>query len=210
MLRADLYEKNLSIEPYLSMDDCRACGFSDRNEFLEKLRSGDIQPAQCRITHTRFQSLLWAARPSEILPAVEVLQHPDPASPGFFPVNHPDRESPILVSGNSSLTIEVLSTILSTTISPFWYLIVDTDGHTVDMSLVYRVLTVDRILQAISREKIEQEAPDSPVFLPGLAAPLCEELQTKALRSVMPGPVCAAELPVFFGESNWRIVPQST
>jgi hypothetical protein len=210
MLRADLYENNVSVEPYLSIDDCRACGFRDREEFLEKLRSGDIRPAQCGISYSKLQSLVWAARPSEILPAVEALQQPSPGSPGFFPVNHPGNESPILVSGNSSLTIEVLSTILSTTVSPFWYLIVDTDGHTVDMSLVYRVLTVDRILQAFAREKIEQKAPNSPTYLPGLAAPLCQELQTKVFRSVMSGPVCAAELPVFFGESRWRIVHQST
>jgi hypothetical protein len=210
MLRADLYEKNVSIEPYLSIDDCRACGFEDRNEFLEKLRSGDIRPAQCRISHAKLQSLLWATRPSEILPAVEVLQLPNPGSPGFFPVNHPDRESPILVSGNSLLTIDVLSTILSTTVSPFWYLIVDTDGHTVDMSLIYRVLSVDRILQAFTREMVKQKAPNSPIYLPGLAAPLSEELQRKIFQSVVPGPVCAAEIPVFFGESHWRIVDQST
>ena len=38
MLRADLYEKEVSLDTYLSSKACRACGFQDRDEFLRKLR----------------------------------------------------------------------------------------------------------------------------------------------------------------------------
>jgi CO dehydrogenase/acetyl-CoA synthase gamma subunit (corrinoid Fe-S protein) len=205
MLHADLYEEEISLDSYLSMDDCRACGFEDRHEFLEKLRSGDIRPAHCKISQARLRSLFWAARPREILPSVEVLQLPNPGPTGLFPVNDPGRESPVLVSGNSLLTTEVLTTVLSTTLSPFWYLVVDTDGHTVDMSLVYGVFSVERIVKAMAREKIQERAPDSPLYLPGLAARLCKDLEQQSLMSVAPGPVCAAELPLFFGVSRWRI-----
>jgi hypothetical protein len=205
MLRADLYEKDVSLSTYISGEDCRACGFHDRDEFLEKLRAGEIRPAQCKMAKARVLSLLWAARPQEILPEVEVLQLPNPGPPGLFPVNDPGRDSPVLVSGNSQLTSDVLTTILSTTLSPFWYLVADTDGHTVDMALVYEVFTADRILKAFAREEILQKAPDAPVYLPGLAAPLCDEVGRESGLSVSPGPVCAAEIPLFFGEDRWTI-----
>ena len=205
MLRADLYEKNISIESYVSKADCRACGFHSRTEFLDSLRSGRLKPTQCKMSKTRFLSLLWGARPEEILPAVESLQLPNPGPTGLFPINHPEKDSPILVSGNSKLTIEVLTAVFATTLSPYWYLVVDTDGHTVDMALVYEVLTAERVVHAIEREKVKDIAPTSTLFLPGLAASIRDDLAGQTGRSVIVGPVCAAELPLFFGKENWQL-----
>jgi acetyl-CoA decarbonylase/synthase complex subunit gamma len=153
----------------------------------------------------RFRAILWAARPAEILPEVEVLQMPNPGPTGLFPINAPEKDSPILVSGNSRSTAEVLAAVLSTTLSPFWYLVVDTDGHTVDMAMVYEVLTADRVLQGLNREKADQITPESTLFLPGLAASLGEDLAEQSGRPVTVGPVCAAELPLFFGETHWKV-----
>ncbi len=205
MLRADLYEKEVSLDTYLSASDCRACGFQDRTEFLEKLRSGKLRPHACRLSRGRFLALLWAARPEDILPPTEVLQLPSPGPAGLYPMNEPGRDSPILVSGNSELSIAVLSAVLSTTVSPFWYLVVDTDGHTVDMALVYRVMTAERIASAFDDAGLNQKAPAATLYLPGLAAPLSEPLREQTGRPVVPGPVCAAELPLFFGEEGWQI-----
>jgi CO dehydrogenase/acetyl-CoA synthase gamma subunit (corrinoid Fe-S protein) len=205
MLRADLYEGKIEIESYISPTDCRACGFFSREEFLEKLRSGRIKPSNCKMAKMRFLSLLWAVRPNEILPEVEVLQLPAPGPTGLFPINHPGQNSPILVSGNSTITGEVLTAVLSTTLSPFWYLVVDTDGHTVDMAIVYKVMTADRVMKGISRESVDQIAPGSALFLPGFAAAIRDDLTELSGRSVNVGPVCAAELPLFFGEEYWKV-----
>lgn len=205
MLRADLYEKEVSLDTYLSSEDCRACGFRDRDEFLRKLRSGTLRPNACRMSEGRFLSLLWAARPEEILPPTEVLQLPSPGPAGLYPMNDPGPDSPVLVSGNSELSIAVLSAVLSTTISPFWYLVVDADGHTVDMALVYKVMNAERIAKAFEQEDMHRRAPSSTIYLPGLAAPLCDELARRTGRPVVPGPVCAAELPLFFGEEGWKL-----
>jgi CO dehydrogenase/acetyl-CoA synthase gamma subunit (corrinoid Fe-S protein) len=205
MLRADLYEGKIEIESYISPNDCRACGFFSREEFLEKLRSGRLKPSHCKMAKMRFLSLLWAVRPNEILPDVEVLQLPAPGPTGFFPINHPKKDSPILVSGNSTITGEVLTSVLSTTLSPFWYLVVDTDGHTVDMAIIYKVMTAERVMHEISRENIDQIAPESILFLPGFAAGIRDNLAELSSRSVKVGPVCAAELPLFFGEEYWKV-----
>ena len=205
MLRADLYEDKVSLDAYLSSGDCRACGFQDRKEFLERLRSGQLRPDSCKLSKTRFLALTWAARPEEILPPTEVLQLPSPGPSGLYPMNDPGRDSPVLVSGNSELTIAVLSAVLATTISPFWYLVVDLDGHTVDMALVYDVMNADRIVNAFEQESLNQKTSESTIYLPGLAAPLCVELAERVKRPIVPGPVCAAELPLFFGEELWQV-----
>jgi CO dehydrogenase/acetyl-CoA synthase gamma subunit (corrinoid Fe-S protein) len=205
MLRADLYEKKIDIESYISPSDCKACGFFSREEFLEKLRSGQLKPLHCKMAKMRFLSLLWAVKPNEILPEVEVLQLPAPGPTGLFPINHPQKDSPILVSGNSTITGEVLTAVLSTTLSPFWYLAVDTDGHTVDMAIVYKVMTAERVMREISQDQIDQIAPESTLFLPGIAAGIRDDLAELSSRSVKVGPVCAAELPLFFGEEYWKV-----
>ncbi|MBU0987128.1 MAG: hypothetical protein KKH68_07730 [Proteobacteria bacterium] len=205
MIRADLYENSIRMEPYVSSNDCKACGFHSREEFLERLRAGQLKPSQCRLARMRFLSLLWAARPDEILPEVEVLQMPNAVPTGLFPINRPAKDSPMLVSGNSKLTVEVLTAVLSTTLSPFWYLVVNLDGHTVDMAMVYEVFTAERILQALLQEQADQIAPESALFLPGLAAPLRDRLAEQSRRTVTVGPVCAAEIPLFFGEIHWKV-----
>ncbi len=205
MLRADLYEKSIQIDTYVSSSDCRACGFHSREEFLNKLRSGQLKPSHCKMAKNRFLSLLWAAKPDEILPEVEVLQLPNPGPAGLFPINQPEKNSPILVSGNSKLTGEVLTAVLSTTLSPFWYMVVDTDGHTVDMAMVYEALTAERVMQILAREKADQIAPESTLFLPGFAATIRDNLAEQSGRTVTVGPLCAAELPLFFGKTHWKL-----
>ncbi len=205
MLRADLYEKKINAESYISSNDCRACGFHSREEFLEKLRTGRLKPSHCKMTRMRFLSLLWAVKPDEILPEVEVLQLPAPGPTGLFPINQPEKDSPILVSGNSEITGEVLTAVLSTTLSPFWYLVVNTDGHTVDMAIVYKVMTAERVMQEIRRLNVDQIAPESTLFLPGLSAAIRDNLTEQSGRHVKVGPVCAAELPLFLGDENWRV-----
>jgi CO dehydrogenase/acetyl-CoA synthase gamma subunit (corrinoid Fe-S protein) len=205
MIRANLYEKSIHIDSYVSSGDCKACGFHSRTEFIDSLRAGRLKPSQCKIARMRFLPLLWAARPNEILPEVEVLQLPNPGPTGFFPINQPEKNSPILVSGNSKLTVEVLTAVLSTTLSPFWYMVVDTDGHTVDMAMVYEALTAERVTKVLTREKADQIAPESTLFLPGFAAPIRDTLAEQSGRSVTIGPVCAAELPLFFGKMNWKV-----
>ena len=205
MLQADLYEKQIKIDAYVSSGDCRACGFHSRDEFLDSLRAGRLKPSQCKMAKRRFFQLLWAAKPDEILPEVEVLQLPNPGPTGITPINRPQKDSPILVSGNSKLTVEVLTAVLSTTLSPFWYLVVDTDGHTVDMAMVYEVLTAQRVVEGLVREQADQIAPESTVFLPGLAEPIKDDLVQQSGRLVKAGPVCAAELPLFFGKMYWKV-----
>jgi CO dehydrogenase/acetyl-CoA synthase delta subunit len=207
MIQADLYEKSIRIEAYVTQDDIEACECQSREIFLNALRMGNLHPSMCGMAKVRFLHLFWAAKPDEILPRTEVLQLPNPGSPGLFPVNEPDDESPILVSGNSESTISVLATVLSTTLSPFWYLVVDTDGHTVDMAMVYEVLTADRVALALHGEDADRIAPRSSIVIPGCAAGITDALAAQSRRFVTAGPVCAAELPLFFGEIRWTVIP---
>ena len=56
----------------------------------------------------------------------------------------------MLVSGNSEITLTVLSAVLATTVSPFYLLLVDTLGDTLDMALIYERFTPAKVTAALA------------------------------------------------------------
>jgi CO dehydrogenase/acetyl-CoA synthase gamma subunit (corrinoid Fe-S protein) len=131
---------------------------------------------------------------------VPLLTHPRPGFTGLVDLNEPGPASLVLVSGNNEYTEQVLMTVLGTTICPFFVLFVDTDGNTVDMSMVYRTLTAGRILKALKGASIEEKVTGREIIIPGLAAPLKHDIERLTGWGVRVGPECAAELPLFLSE----------
>ena len=109
----------------------------------------------------------------------------------------------MLITGNSRLTHEVLLAVLSTATRPIRMLSVDTGGHTVDMSLVYETLTSEAVAHAIGASEAEAGGFSGRLILPGLAEKLAPSVSERLGRAVEVGPVCAAELPLFFG-TEWN------
>lgn len=71
--------------------------------------------------------------------------------------------------------------------------------------MVYEALTAERVMQILAREKADQIAPESTLFLPGFAATIRDNLAEQSGRTVTVGPLCAAELPLFFGKTDWKV-----
>jgi CO dehydrogenase/acetyl-CoA synthase gamma subunit (corrinoid Fe-S protein) len=68
------------------------------------------------------------------------------------------------------------------------------------MSLILGSFTVERLAGILEREKVRERVGSSTLVLPGLAAPLRDEVASVSGLTVDVGPVCAAELPLFFGD----------
>ncbi len=199
-LDADLYLGRIDWARYAGAETCAACRVDSPEEFLDRLRSGRVRPGQCpHWPPERVQAFRAALDGGRLLPAIPSLDAPRPAPSGLVELNGPAASSPVLVTGNSRLTHEVLLAVLSTTAAPMRLLAVDTGGHTVDMSLVYGTLNADTVAQALRAA----EAGAGRIILPGLAGPLAAPVSESLGRPVEVGPVCAAELPLFFGP-DWR------
>jgi len=136
-------------------------------------------------------------RIKDLWPEVPLLTHPRPSFVGLIELNVPRSESLVLISGNNEYTEQVLMTVLGTTICPFFVIFVDTDGNTVDMSMVYQTLTAERVHKALKATGIEEKASARKLIIPGLASSLKEGIEKLTGWHVRVGPVCAAELPLF-------------
>lgn len=209
-LKADLYLHRADPLRYLSPVDCRKCGYSSCSEWLEKLRSGKARAQECpSLGRGRTHALEVFLSLGQLLPQVDVTQHPLPGQTGRLEVNSPGADSPVLVTGNAVQTQEVLLAVLSTTDAPFHVLFVDSKGHTVDMAMIYKTFTIEAILRAAVDSRLESVLSHRELIIPGLAAQLKGPLEEQGVWQVRVGPVCIGELPLFFGES-WNKPLQKT
>jgi CO dehydrogenase/acetyl-CoA synthase gamma subunit (corrinoid Fe-S protein) len=205
MLKANLYVDRIDIAPYLTPEECRALGEADCARVAARLKDGSLTPEDCRaLSPARRHALSLAVRALEILPAVQSLELPRPVPPDLFEINEPGPEAPLLVTGNSEFTLAVVTGLLALTVSPFYLLLVDTRGDTVDMSMIYRSFTPQRLDQGLETHHLAEKLRQRQLIIPGVVGPLKEELAAYTGWDIRVGPICVAELPLFLGEAYWQ------
>jgi CO dehydrogenase/acetyl-CoA synthase gamma subunit (corrinoid Fe-S protein) len=205
MLKANLYVDRIDIAPYLSPEECRGLGGPECTTVAARLKEGSLTPEDCQaLTPARRQALSLAVRAQEILPVVQSLELPRPVPTDLFEINSPGPDAPLLVTGNSEFTLAVVTGLLAFTVSPFYLLLVDTRGDTVDMSMIYRSFTPQRLDQGLSAHNLGEKLRQRQLIIPGVVAPLKEELAAYTGWDIQVGPICIAELPLFLGEAFWQ------
>lgn len=210
MLYADLYADKIDLAPYLSPEDCRGAGLTDSAQVAARFKEGTFRPEDCpNLTPGKRYALSLALRAREILPPIQSLEFPRPVPPDLYEINDPGPEAPVLVTGNSEFTLTVLTGLLALTVSPFFLLQVDTRGDTADMAMIYRSFTPQRLDQALEAHKLADRVQHRELIIPGVLAPMKEELAGYLTGwIIVPGPICAAELPLFLGD-KWQPLPES-
>lgn len=205
MLKANLYVDRIDIAPYLTPEECQALGGPDCVQVAARLKEGSLTPEDCTaLSPARRQALTLAVRALEILPVVQSLELPRPVTPDLFELNEPGPDSPLLVTGNSEFTLAVVTGLLALTVSPFYLLMVDTRGDTVDMAMIYRSFTPQRLDQGLEAHHLAERLKHRQLIIPGVVAPLKEELAAYTGWDIRVGPICVAELPLFLGEAYWQ------
>ena len=205
MLKANLYADRITIAPYLTPEECRALEGPDCAGVAARLQDGSLKPEDClTLTPARRQALTLAVRALEILPVVQSLELPRPVPADLFELNEPGPDSPVLVTGNSEFTLAVVTGLLAYTVSPFYLLIVDTRGDTVDMSMIYRSFTPQRLDQGLEAHHLAEKVRHRQLIIPGVVGPLKDELASYTGWEIRVGPICIAELPLFLGEADWQ------
>lgn len=201
MSSADLYVDKIDFQRYLSQTDCLQCGYPSCEAFIEAIKAGSTKPSDCAfISRNKAYAFEAIEKIKALWPDVPLLTHPRPGFAGLIELNSPGPDSLVLVTGNNVYTEQVLMTVLGTTVCPFLVLFVDTDGNTVDMSIIYKTLTAERILKAIKAAGMEEKETGKELIIPGLAASLRHDIERLTGWQVKVGPECAAELPLFLSE----------
>ena len=201
MPAADLYVLRIQWLSYLTPAECLAAGAASCEDFLSRLQNRTLSLHEAPgLTPQKRHALQVALFGTDLVPPVEALPLPQPTRPGLHEINRPGPQAPVLVTGNSEITLTVLTAVLATTVSPFFLLLVDTLGDTLDMALIYERFTPARIAQALEAEGLAARVRHRSLTIPGLAADLQEPIAAATGWHVTVGPICALELPLFFGD----------
>ena len=207
MLKANLYIDRIDLARYLTPEEVRLSGTRDSGELAARLKDDSLALTDCPWFGTaKRHALSLALNAAAVLPPVQSLELPHPVPPELFDINEPGPDAPVLVSGNSEFTLTVMTGILATTVSPFFLLLADCRGDTVDMSMIFRSFTPQRLDQSLEANGLAGRISHRRLILPGILAPLREELAAYTGWKITVGPICAAELPLFMGEA-WQPPP---
>jgi CO dehydrogenase/acetyl-CoA synthase gamma subunit (corrinoid Fe-S protein) len=205
MQSADLYIDKIALAPYLTPDECRAAGAASREELASRLLSGALKTDNLAgMDPQKRYALSLALRAADVMPAVEMTTTPRPVPPELVEINEPGVDAPVLVTGNSEFTLAVMTGVLATTTAPFYLVLADCRGDTVDMAMVYRSFPAERLAASLADMGLASRVSRRRLIVPGYVAYLKEDLGRTTGWEIAVGPVCAAELPLYLWES-WRI-----
>jgi hypothetical protein len=117
--------------------------------------------------------------------------------PGLYAVGAPDDSSPVLVTANYKLTLDVLRSSLPA--SDAWILVVDTRGINVWCAAGKGTFSAEEVARMVDETHLAEVVGHRRLVLPQLAAPGVAAHRVKELCGfrVTFGPVRAADLPEF-------------
>ncbi len=130
-------------------------------------------------------------------------QKPIQMNPGLYRVGTPDKDAPVLMTVNFSLTFFTLQGYLESTRIPCFMLIVDTEGMSVLTAVAAGKLNEFLVRDAIRKFGVESEVSHRKLIIPGYASPLSGQIEEATGWKVLVGPRDAAEIGEFLHE-EWK------
>jgi len=175
------------------------------DQFHTRFKQGNITLEECAFLSPSQRHAFEIALESETyLPRIPSITVPQPITPDLFPLNEPGENAIVLVSANNRLTFDLLATIWSHGLTPAYFLLLDCSGHTVDMAMIFKTFTPERLQASLQKSGLETRVKHRRMIAPGLTAPLAKDFEKATGWQIEIGPVCAAEMPLFLGD-RWLV-----
>jgi acetyl-CoA decarbonylase/synthase, CODH/ACS complex subunit gamma len=130
-------------------------------------------------------------------------QKPIQMNPGLYRVGTPDKDAPVLMTVNFSLTFFTLQGYLESSRVPCFMLIVDTEGLSVLTAVAAGKLGETLVRDAIKKFGVETEVSHRKLIIPGYASPLSGRIEEATGWKVLVGPRDAAEIGEYLHE-EWK------
>jgi acetyl-CoA decarbonylase/synthase complex subunit gamma len=130
-------------------------------------------------------------------------QKPIQMNPGLYRVGNPDKNAPVLMTVNFSLTFFTLQGYLESSRVPCFMLIVDTEGLSVLTAVAAGKLSEMLVRDSLKKFSVENEVTHRKLIIPGYASPLSGRIEEATGWKVLVGPRDAAEIGDYLHE-EWK------
>jgi acetyl-CoA decarbonylase/synthase complex subunit gamma len=185
------------IVKYLPGKDCGNCGKADCLGFTKALSEGTARIEDCPEMEMRMKESLSGAL-SIKLEVHEADATMSTVAENLFGINSPGPDSPVLVTGNSGVTIYMLKLIFEKTPNvSAWIVPTETKGFTVDHAVGLRLMTPMTIMKGLINSAIAGKVGHRNLMIPGLCAGIEKQVEIMTKWKVEVGPRSGFELPAY-------------
>lgn len=131
-------------------------------------------------------------------------QRPMTVTQGIYEVNGPNKNSPVLVTTNFSLTYFIVSGEIEGSRVPSWLLIMDTEGLSVMTAWAAGKFSGDAVGSFVKKSGIADKVTHRKIIIPGYAASISGDMEEELPGwQVVIGPRDASLIPKFLRDS-WK------
>jgi acetyl-CoA decarbonylase/synthase complex subunit gamma len=128
-------------------------------------------------------------------------QRPMTVTQGIYEIGGPDKDSPVLVTTNFSLTYFIVSGEIEGSRVPSWLLIMDTEGLSVMTAWAAGKFSGDAVGMFVKKCGISDKVSRKKIIIPGYAASISGEMEEELPDwEVVIGPRDASLIPKFLKE----------
>ncbi len=125
-------------------------------------------------------------------------QRPMTVTQGIYEIGGPDKDSPVLVTSNFSLTYFIVSGEIEGSRVPSWLLIMDTEGLSVMTAWAAGKFSGDAVGMFVKKCGIADKIAHKKIIIPGYAAAISGEIEEELPDwEVMIGPRDGSQIPKF-------------
>lgn len=193
----DLYWLKVEdVENYLPTDKGPPTGSKSWSEYAQLLIDKKTKAVDCSKIEKKMAEAIDAVLSIDIrLPESDPMQQK--VTERMIEFNSPDEGSPILITSNSIITHQILKLILDRAKVKAFVIPVDTNGYTLDNSVVAGTLSPMAVMKALSDSGISSRTSTRKAILPGLAKDNKNGIERITRWSYEIGPISAFELPMY-------------
>lgn len=181
---------------YLPPEGCKEKGFAGARALSQALIGKKVKASDCKAIMPALADAIDGVISLDLrLPESDPMMNK--VEETVIEVNSPDSSSPVLITGNSVITKQVLTTIFSKTKVRAYVVPTETLGYTVDNAVHENTFTAMSVLKGISDSRITSMVNERNLIIPGVAETAKSSIERITKWHVEIGPVSGFELPIF-------------
>ncbi len=172
------------------------CGAQSAKELAQMLIDKKLKAADCDKIDGKMAEAIDGVLSVDIrLPESDPMQQKVPER--LYEYNSPDADSPIIVTGNSIITHQILGLILNAARVKAFVIPLDTMGFTYDNAVAGRNITPMQVMKGLNDSGISNKTPSKRMIIGGLGESLKGSIERVTRWTVEVGPVSGYELPLY-------------
>lgn len=192
------------IVKYLPGKNCGGCGCADCMEFAKELGKGTMKAESCPEMAIRMMESLGG--PLSIRLEVREADYSMSVIPDtLIAMNSPTADSPVIVTGNCTVTHYVLKLIFKNAPDvSVWIVPTDTKGFTIDHAAIMHVMTPATIMKGITTSGIASKVNGRTIIIPGLCEGIERQVEMVTKWKTVVGPKSGFELPAYLTLGEYK------